>query len=292
MKKIFIVLSFFMIFTFTIFNNRKASAALTDYGTNMTYKTLNLWFDFEYQYYYQHVSGLYYVFEYQPVETSLEELIRAWGPSAENFMKLYTNVTIFQYLENTGTIPSDGDIGWTAEDGYIYLIITSEYVEEYSESIEDFITGHLWALEDAIKVDTWVITESTPDYQIGYNAGYSNGHQAGYQSGYSDGWNAKEAQFNLELPALLAAEFQEGYSAGRADGFNEGAIIGYDIGYEEGYDEGLQVSQGEAYDKGYQDGANESFIGTMDSWLVPAIIVVMLLGGYFAIARKKHDGDI
>ena len=30
----------------------------------------------------------------------------------------------------------------------------------------------------------------------------------------------------------------------------------------------------------------------MDKWLVPAIIIVMLLGGYFAIARKKRDGDI
>ena len=67
---------------------------------------------------------------------------------------------------------------------------------------------------------------------------------------------------------------------------------GFDIGYDIGYDDGLQVSAGEAYDRGYTDGANESFIASIDKWIVPSIIIVMLVGGFFTIARQKRDGEI
>ena len=273
MKKIFILLSFFTIFTFTIFNNSKASAQYNfadEYGVNMTYKTLYLYDianpDFEF-------TGLWwengtdtYIFEYRPVEMSLEEFIRFLRESVPYFMKLYTSATTLQYLSNYNLIPTD-DIGWSQDDGYIYLIIKQDYFPD-----PDFILPDLGDLAEVIRVDTWVVTETTPDYQTGYNTGY----QHGFGAGFSEGWDAKEEQINAQLPALLQAEYQ----------------IGYGDGYNEGYDLGLQVSQGEAYDKGYQDGYNESFIATIDNWLVPAIIIVMLLVGYFAIARKKQDGDI
>lgn len=67
---------------------------------------------------------------------------------------------------------------------------------------------------------------------------------------------------------------------------------GYNEGYADGYAQGMQVSQSEAYNEGYRNGANQSFMGSLNKWIVPAIIIVMLLGGFFAIARKKRDGDI
>ena len=275
MKKILIVLSLFVIFTLSFVNKASASDAIDFGGTNMVFKTLYLYdianpdFEFTGNWWENEVRGTF-IFEHAPIDESLGNLMQAWGDVIINFMEVYTQASgTFQYLTNTDSALI-GDIGWHADDGYLYIIVKQAYFQEYYPGYTP--VQAMGELAEVIRVNSWVITESTSDYQIGYNAGYSNGHQDGYNLGYSNGWNAKEAQFNLELPALLAAEFQEGYSVG--------------------YDDGLLVSQGEAYDKGYQDGANESFIGTMDKWLVPAIIITMLLGGFFAIARKKRDGDI
>lgn len=93
--------------------------------------------------------------------------------------------------------------------------------------------------------------------------------------------------------------YQAGYNEGNMIGFAEGQEkIRSEIAdmlkdeYDRGYEEGLEAAPDEAYERGYIKGANESFIGTMDKWLVPAIIIVMLLGGFFTIARKKQEGDI
>lgn len=82
------------------------------------------------------------------------------------------------------------------------------------------------------------------------------------------------------------------YNLGYLDGFTDGSNEGYSQGYSAGYLDGLRTAPDEAYNKGYRDGANESFLASIGNWLVPAIIVVMLLGGFFTITRKKRDGDI
>ena len=277
MKKFFIVLSFFMILTFTIFNNNKASAsdAIDFGGTNMVFKTLYLYdianpdFEFTGNWWENEVRGTF-IFEHAPIEESLGTLMQAWSDVIVNFMEVYTQASgTFPYLANTNS-SLIGNIGWHADDGYLYIIVKETYFQEYYPN--DTPVQAMGELAEVIRVNSWVITESTPDYQLGYNTGYNNGYSKGREAGFSNGWHAKEEQVNLELPILLADEYQRGLS--------------------DGYDEGVLVSQGEAYELGYKAGANESFIGTMDKWLVPAIIIVMLLGGYFAIARKKRDGDI
>lgn len=277
MKKIFIILSLLGFFTFLLNNSVSASYFADKYGVNMTYKTLKLYdiveSDFEFTGNWWESQGTTYVFEYLPVEESLEELIRTWQDIIPDFMKVYTTNKVLEYLSNTTSIPAD-DWGWTAEDGYLYIIITKDYFQEYYPG--EPILPIMGDLAELIRVDTWVITETTSDYQIGYDTGYQHGYSSGYDNGYDNGydkgWEAKEAEINALLPGMLKSE--------------------YDRGHDDGYEEGLQVSQGEAYDQGYLKGAKESFMATMDKWLVPAIIIVMLVGGFFAIARKKREGDI
>lgn len=79
--------------------------------------------------------------------------------------------------------------------------------------------------------------------------------------------------------------YTAGYDEGNDDGYNEG----YDVGYDVGYDTGIQEGNPEAYQQGYKEGAEESFLGNFDTWIVPAIIVVMFVGGFFAIVRMKRD---
>lgn len=111
------------------------------------------------------------------------------------------------------------------------------------------------------------------EYNIGYSDGYNDGLTDGEQFGWNDGYNIGH---------------EKGYNKGYFEGFDDG----YSQGHEVGYEEGSQISQGEAYEQGYKAGYNESFIGTMDKWLVPSIVIVMFVGGFFAIARTKRDGDI
>ena len=107
--------------------------------------------------------------------------------------------------------------------------------------------------------------------------------------------------------------FDENYQDGYSDGYDEGFGKGKDIGYENArhefgrydngvwytseqwgnieYNRGLQASHSEAFDEGYLKGSNESFLANIKNWIVPAIIVVIILGGFVTIIQKRKDGE-
>lgn len=104
-------------------------------------------------------------------------------------------------------------------------------------------------------------------YHKGYTEGYSEGHTVGYNYGYR---------------------------VGESGGFSRG----YEQGYNKGYNEGILVSESEAYEKGYSDGQksklaenNEKFYTGIEKWLVPAVIAVILLGGFVSIAVRKRKEE-
>ncbi len=91
---------------------------------------------------------------------------------------------------------------------------------------------------------TYYVSWVGSDFDLGYNSGYDKGYEAGF-------WEAR----------------------GNMDQYS------YDLGFDFGYQEGLAVDQAQAYLKGYQDGSNDSFTGNIHKWIVPAIIIVIILGG-------------
>ena len=110
---------------------------------------------------------------------------------------------------------------------------------------------------------------------------YQYGYDLGYMVGYKDGYD-----FGLEY------SYQEGYQEG------------YDLGYEEGYDDGYnkayeEINTNDEYMLGYNDGFkageeskiaqnSEAFYKSIEKWLVPAIITVILLGGIVSIIAIKR----
>ena len=103
-----------------------------------------------------------------------------------------------------------------------------------------------------------------------YNRGYQVGYNKGHLNGWGDGWLT-------------------GYVDGRTEGYLEG--------YEDGYDEGIKLK--DDYMKGYNDGFkdgekskiaqnNETFYKSIEKWLVPAIITVIILGGIVSIIAIKR----
>lgn len=87
--------------------------------------------------------------------------------------------------------------------------------------------------------------------------------------------------FNYEHSFLRINLYEQGYN----EGFNDGEAYGegksnleaYELGYRQGYDEALKNAD------------VDKFLANFDKWIVPAIIVVMLLGGFFAVRRQKME---
>ena len=105
-------------------------------------------------------------------------------------------------------------------------------------------------------------------YQDLYYKGYTDGHDSGYTSGYTVGYNK---------------------------GLSAGENVGYTNGYNAGYTDGVMAAESEAYEQGFIDGQksklaenNEKFYSGIEKWLVPAIITVILLGGFVTIAVRKR----
>lgn len=95
--------------------------------------------------------------------------------------------------------------------------------------------------------------------------------------------------------ALNTVPYFEGYEDGNGDGYRDGLSDGYDNGYDDGnldgYNSGLVDN--EAYDLGFNKGAEDSFLANLKDWIVPAIIVVLFLGGALALwsNRRKNSGE-
>jgi len=84
--------------------------------------------------------------------------------------------------------------------------------------------------------------------------------------------------------------FSQGNDYGYNIGYNEGNSDGYVFGYNEGYGEGMLSTNNEAYEQGIKD-AQLTALGSFDKWFVPAIIVVIILGGFVTIIQKRKSGD-
>jgi hypothetical protein len=124
-----------------------------------------------------------------------------------------------------------------------------------------------------------------------YNIGYNDGYDVGYGEGYSEGYDVG----NIEgYDVGRTVGYDEGYNEGCSVGYANGYINGYDIGYNDG----MLVSEAEAYERGFSDGQksklaenNEKFYNGLEKWLVPAIIAVILLGGFVSIAVRKRKEE-
>ena len=109
-----------------------------------------------------------------------------------------------------------------------------------------------------------------------------------------------DAHFQMDEGALNNA-YQSGINRGKTIGVREA----YDGIYQSGYEAGLSASQGDVYQSGYNDGinalltddeiyqlgieygSNKTFLANLDKWIVPAIILVLIGGGFIAFAKYR-----
>lgn len=79
------------------------------------------------------------------------------------------------------------------------------------------------------------------------------------------------------------------YASGYNNGYFDGNSDGYVSGYLDGYDQGASDMAGNEYQNGYNDGSRDSFMSNFSVWIVPAIFLVLVLGGVFSIMRAKRE---
>lgn len=118
-----------------------------------------------------------------------------------------------------------------------------------------------------------------------YNEGYHDGSTDAFDSGYSSGYDNG-----------LADGFNDGFENGYSDGYNDGLVDGYNEGFDEAYSEIISDDEYTlGYNNGFKDGEksriaqnNQSFYSGIEKWLVPAIIVVLVVGGIMSISALKR----
>ncbi len=84
-----------------------------------------------------------------------------------------------------------------------------------------------------------------------------------------------------------------GYTQGDLDdAYQNGIVNGNSVAtssaYNSGYQAGLSVNNSQLYEEAYQKGANESFLSGIQKWIVPAIIIVIIVGGATAFIQMKR----
>lgn len=167
--------------------------------------------------------------------------------------------------------------GWTYDEDYYNIDNPDQKQIIMSVNETDFtFSNSLNNLsERQLVADTIFNLESKQFYMVynssenPYNIGYNKGYDTGYNKGFSN--------------ALIIGS-ESSYNRG----YNEGKLKGH----SEGYQEGLVADNNTKYQEGYNAGSSESFLANFDKWIVPAIIITMFVGGFFAITRHKREGDI
>lgn len=110
---------------------------------------------------------------------------------------------------------------------------------------------------------------------------------------YTLGYNEGRASIEIINERLREREFERGYTDARA----YFGIYLEEIGMwrtatiwgQTEYQRGLQASNQESYDEGYRVGARESFLGSLDKWIVPVIFIVIVVGGFFALRGRRDN---
>lgn len=162
-------------------------------------------------------------------------------------------------------LPSIALLIWEYEKDYDGVIV-KENLYMYSRE------GHLnWQVDYINNPEDFNITVPNDQYTLGFNEG--------------------RASVEIINQRLLEREYQRGYTEarnyfGKYIDVNDIWVTATLWGNTE-YQRGLNASQQESFDEGYRVGANESFIGSLDKWIVPAIFIVIVLGGFFALRGRR-----
>lgn len=166
-----------------------------------------------------------------------------------------TTLTVTVYVESLQTIPD-----------------TKTYIEDYLfRSLYLTTRPALNIMNDSF---------GNNDYSDGYNQGYDDAQDYYITTVVP---NEKSLSYNQARSFFGIFINDQWYSASAY------GVLRYNEGFDDGYDDGILITAGEAYDKGFIEGGNASFVGNIHNWIVPAIIIVLFLGGAVTVFMRKRE---
>ena len=216
-----------------------------------------------------------------------------------NYDVLYTMPT--DVINNWKIFVSGSQIYPTDDVTAIYF----KFVTGYSDSYFYFVnsSGSIYggytldSIPSTLTIMNIVNVSDDPDLTYYYD-GYTDGQDSIYYNGseyydYSleDSYDFQKAIDEMQLNGseYYGREYIDSldYTAGRLNLYNEGSTaIGYVLEDSEDYISGKVI--------GSANNVNASAINFMDGfdkWIVPAIVIVILLGGFIGIANMRKRGD-
>ena len=140
-------------------------------------------------------------------------------------------------------------------------------------------------------------------YTTGYSKGYENGSRVGITKGHNDLYTFGSNYYGLSevnsfdyKKGLIGTNVKNNTLEGVYD-YGISAYIDPDTGLpfvqsgSKDYIDGQASSVGNAYNDGYIAGGNESFQANIGDWIVPAIVIVLIVGGIIGMrqARRRNE---
>lgn len=127
--------------------------------------------------------------------------------------------------------------------------------------------------EDYLSIKEYYMLAIERDHNAHTN--YQRGVRDGYNDGYQKGWlkGVEEEQ---------AVAFQEGWDEGWGEGWLKGLAADADSAYQQGLKHGYERAE-----KHY----STKFMSGIGNWIVPAILIVVLLGGFIVIRSNRNRGE-
>ncbi|NLD46685.1 MAG: hypothetical protein GX660_05730 [Clostridiaceae bacterium] len=113
--------------------------------------------------------------------------------------------------------------------------------------------------------------------------GYTEGYDEGLDDGYDLGIDSLDDEILSAVNTAVGNVHEYGFIAYPPYDDNES------YSYDKGYTAGALLVEGESYDLGYLDGSEDSFQANIHKWLVPAIIIVLIAGGFVAFIKMRKS---
>ena len=189
--------------------------------------------------------------------------------NVNNIWLTASQYALIKYNEGFGAGTTSG-----FTDGYADGVIKA-YNDGFLSARYEFITNN------PTRTDLNIVNDSSG---FTYNEGYNQG-RADYGLLSNGIWYNYENSYNAGLNDGIGTTYENGFSGLTWDGnpINDQGSYTYGLG--------VNSSQQDAYNKGYLDGGKNSFMGSFDKWIVPAIIIVIVVGGALSIMAMKRRGD-